>query len=345
MPLKKARAVAASSADVESAADEVLSKGNAVDAVVAGVFAACASSPGVLLGPVQILIGGPGAGLLAIDGRVRQPGMGAPRPRGFMPDEEIPDASRIGAPWLPAALSVAIATAGTATFAQVLAPAIALAKGTPRKDVLARIASRGPRAIEERPLGAELLAIAGRPNGGLLTADDLSSPRPGVQKAATIILAASTSPRATRAFVLPWAHIDGESPAPPAHAPDLQVARARAVVAVDRNATFAIAVFDEATDGLMVGDLALRAPFFAEPVKRSQTRVKPGEARPAAAPIALVGSDAPEIAFAAFGAGDAYEVVRGAIQGLARAERIEAHGDARLVALSHASGTASVFRS
>ena len=54
MALRKARAVAASSADVEAAAEEVLGKGNAVDAVVAGAFAACAASPGVLLGPVQI---------------------------------------------------------------------------------------------------------------------------------------------------------------------------------------------------------------------------------------------------------------------------------------------------
>src|SRR5687768_11026845 len=185
MALRKARAAVASGPEIEAAAEDLLGKGNAVDAVVAGVFAACAASPGVLLGPVQILVGGAGAGLLAIDGRVRQPGMGAPRPRGFVSDEEIPEAARVGAPWLPAALSVAIATAGSATFAQVLAPAIAAAKGSPRKDILSRIASRGPRAIEERPLGQELVALAGRPSGGLLTSDDLSSPRPTVQKAAS----------------------------------------------------------------------------------------------------------------------------------------------------------------
>jgi hypothetical protein len=269
--------------------------------------------------------------------------MGAPRPRGTQPDEEIPDAARVGATWLPAALSVAIATAGASSFAHVLAPAIALAKGTPRKDLLARIAARGPRALEERPLGAELLAVAGRPSGGLLTADDLSSPRPSVQKASSIVLASSTKIR--RAILLPWAHVEGEGPTPPAAGAHVDVARARAVVAVDRNATFAIACFDEATDGIMVGDLGLRAPFFAEPVKRGETRVKPGEARPAAAAIALVGNEAPEIAFAAFGAGDAYDVLRGAIRGIARHERIEAHGEARLVALSHAAGVASAFRS
>ena len=143
-------------------------------------------SPGVLLGPVQILVGGAGAGLLAIDGRVRQPGIGAPRPRGFMDDEEVPDAARVGVPWLPASLSVAIATMGTATFAQVLGPALALAKGSPRAEVLQRIASRGPRAIEERPLGGELLALAGRPSGGLLTTRRSLVAAPEVQKAARI---------------------------------------------------------------------------------------------------------------------------------------------------------------
>src|SRR5690242_14844382 len=134
MALRKARAAIASSADIEAAAHDVLGKGNAVDAVCAAVFAASAISPGVLLGPVQVLVGGAGAGMLAIDGRVRQPGIGAPRPRGFVDASEVPDAARVGVPWLPAALSAAIATMGTATFNQVLGPAVALAKGTPRAE-------------------------------------------------------------------------------------------------------------------------------------------------------------------------------------------------------------------
>ena len=123
------------------------------------------------------------------------------------------------------------------------------------------------------------------------------------------------------------------------------------MLTVDRNGSFAIACWDEGVDGLTIGELGLRAPFFAEPVMRGATRVRPGDARPAAAPIALVATDAgPEFAFAAFGAGDAYDVLRGAIRSVIEEDRIKVHevhearGDARLVALSHLLGTASVFR-
>ena len=363
--LRKSRAAVASSPEVEAAAEELLRKGNAVDAAVAGVFAACALSPGVLLGPIQILIGGGGVGLRALDGRVRQPGIGAPRPRGFQSDEEVPDAAKVGVPWLPATLSVAVATAGTATFAQVLAPALALAKGSPRHEVLAKIAARGPRAVEERPLGGELLALCGRPAGGLLTSDDLSSQRPEVHPASRHVLGGSSGGRAARGsssrksassaadatdggarviIELPWANDDGGMPVPPAGR--VEVATTRAVACVDRFGAFAVACWDEGIDGLTIAELGLRAPFFAEPVLRGATRVRPGDARPAAAPVALVGRDAgPELALAAFGAGDAYDVLRGAIRGFIEEERIEAHGDARLVAVSYIASTVSVFRS
>lgn len=373
MTLRKSRAAVASSPEVEVAAEELLRKGNAVDAVVAGVFAACALAPGVLLGPVQILIGGGGVGLRALDGRVRQPGIGAPRPRGFREDEEVPDGARVGVPWLPAALSVAVATAGTATFAQVMAPALLLAKGSPRHDVLMKIASRGPRAIEERPFSSELLALAGRPSSGLLTSDDLSSQRPEIHSASRHMLRRpadgqgrsdaarvrsgsgappGASPRKAGAadtsaprfvIALPWANDVGGTPAPPA-AP-VAVATTRAVAAVDRFGAFAVACWDEGVDGLSLPDLGLRAPFFAEPVMRGATRVRPGDARPAAAPVALVATDSgPEFAFAAFGAGDAYDVLAGAIQSVIEDDRIEAHGESRLVAVSHLQGNVSVFR-
>jgi hypothetical protein len=132
-------------------------------------------------------------------------------------------------------------------------------------------------------------------------------------------------------------------PVPPAGR--VEVATTRAVACVDRFGAFAVACWDEGVDGLTIAELGLRAPFFAEPVLRGATRVRPGDARPAAAPVALVGTDAgPGFAFAAFGAGDAYDVLRGAIRSVIEDDRIEAHGDATLVAVSHIAGVCSVFR-
>src|SRR5579872_6420920 len=96
-------AAAASEAHVAHAAREALARGNAVDAVVTGVLVAAAHAAGVLLGPVQVLVGGAGAGLVAVDGRVRQPGLGIPRPRGVVAGADIPAAARVGVPALPAA--------------------------------------------------------------------------------------------------------------------------------------------------------------------------------------------------------------------------------------------------
>lgn len=330
---KKSRAAVASSGEVESAANELLAKGNAIDAVVAGAFAACAAHPSVLLGPVQILFGGAGAGFRALDGRVRQPGLGAPRPRGFQAGEEVPDAARVGVPFLPAVLGAALATAGSATFSAVLGPAVASAKGTARLDVLSKLASRGPRAIEERPLSAELLALCGRTNGGLLTSDDLSSPRPE-------LLAARRIGRGPKSIAtLPWAHVEDDA----ILAPQVSAGTTRAVVAVDRHATFAIATWDESPEGIMIDELGFRAPFFADPVMRGEPRTKPGDVRPAAGAMALFG-ESPDMALAAFGAGDAYDVLGAALTSLVHTDQLTAHGDARLVVLSHANGVASVLR-
>jgi len=247
----------------------------------------------------------------------------------------------------------------------------AAAGGTERGVILLKIASRGPRAVEERPLGAELLVLAGRTSGGLLTSDDLSSQRPEVHPASRHVLGAANTARGSRSgsqrsassrdrnakvsaeveseartrfvYELPWSNDEGGLPIAPAGL--VEVATTRAVAAVDRFGAFAVACWDEGTSGLSIPELGLRAPFFATPVLRGETRVRPGDARPAAAPIALVGTDSgPEFAFAAFGASDAYEVLQGALRSVIEDDRIEAHGGARLVAVSHLAGVTSALR-
>ncbi len=374
MSLRKTKAAVSTCPEAEAAAEELLRKGNAVDAAIAGVFAACAVKSEVLLGPVQILIGGAGAGLRAFDGRVRQPGLGAPRPRGFRDGDEIPPAARIGVPWLAATLSVAAATSGTATFAQILAPAVALAKSTPRAEILARIASHGSRAIEERPLASELLVVAGRANEGLLTPEDLASPRPTVVEAHRFERAVvlpneaqgnvddgareTTSVRDDGAVkvrrrpkdasllrtlvTLPWAERIDDVPATLA---DSDAGVARFVFAVDRHGTIAAAVWAETTAGIDVPGLGLRAPFFAEPVRRGVTRLRPGDPRPAPAPIALLGMPAaPEWAVGAFGAPDAYDVLGALVGSHFRDEPLEATGASSWLAVGHVDGAAVVHR-
>jgi gamma-glutamyltranspeptidase/glutathione hydrolase len=264
-------AVSASEGHAAEAATALLAKGNAVDAVIAGIFAAAASSPGVLLGHVQLLLGGAGLGLRAVDGRVRQPGKGAPRPRGFTADQTVPLAARVGVPILPAALAAAHASAGAATLAQVMAPAVALAPaGGQRREVLRRIARHGASAMAEEAIASELVAVAGRVAGGLLTRDDLHGALP------TIVAAAeqTSAVGARRVVRVPW-------DAGPASS------MVHVVGACDHRGLLAIACYERHEDGVAVDALDLLAPLVASPVLRGETRVRPGSPIDAPAPMAM----------------------------------------------------------
>jgi len=268
-----ARAVATASEGAAAEAATALlagGKGNAVDAVVAGVLAAAATDRSVLLGPVQILFGGAGLGLRAVDGRTRQPGKGAPRPRGFTEDQLIAPASRVGVPALPAALAAALASSGQATLAQAMAPAVAAANGE-RKRVLKLIAQRGPSAMLDESIAGELVASCGRIVGGLLTRDDLDAVMPAITPTTEVALRGP----ARRAAFVPWSAGAASS-------------RVQIVAAVDYRGLLAVACYERGEDGVTVDALDLLAPGTAAPVLRGQTRVKPGEPCPAAAPLSLV---------------------------------------------------------
>ncbi len=254
------------------AARAVLERGTAVDAVVAGVFAAAAQSPTVLFGPVQLIAGGGGAGLLAIDGRVRQPGRGAPRPRGFLADEPVPAAARVGVPALPAAITAAVASLGSTPLLRVAGPALALAKAySPERAVLLEaIARKGAQALVENALASELMAAAGRAARGLLTLDDLSSVRPDVVRFDERRLDGSGI------LIAPW-RARGDHDASFVHV----------VAACDARGMVAIACYEAPLEGLSVPALGIVVAPAASPVMRGQPRVPPGEPRPAAAPIAL----------------------------------------------------------
>lgn len=299
----------ASDPEVIAPVSALLSAG-AVDAVVAAVFVAAAIAPDVLLGPVQILLGGAGMGLRAVDGRTRQPGKGTARPRGFLPSDVVPLAAEVGVPTLVPALAATLALTSTTPLSRALAPAIAVAgpRSKLRAEVLERIARRGPAAMSDDPIAGELVAAAGRVAGGILTGLDLREVRPEV-----VPLDASRS-----VLAVPW-QIE-------ASASRLSPTSTRLVAALDDRGRVAMACYESATLAaaaagfdagglLMIPALDLAAPRSAVPVLRGETRVRPGTARPAPAPMAILQQGgAPDAIFGAR-SWDTFDALAEAIEG------------------------------
>ena len=265
------RAAAASEAHVAQAAREALVRGNAVDAVVAGLLVAAAYGPGVLLGPVQLLVAGTGAGRIAADGRVRQPGLGLPRPRGATSPREIPEAARVAAPAFPAALATVLAAHGSATLRRLAAPAVKVARATfpERVAVLDAFGRRGAPALGDDAIASELLAVAGRASGGSLTLEDLTSVRPALVR---IEERAMTPPGWMR---MPWLE------------PGLDASCVHVVAAADGRGLLCVAAYESPVEGIAVPRLGLLAPALAVPVLHGKPRVRPGEPLPAPAPVAI----------------------------------------------------------
>lgn len=297
------KVAAASVPESASAARDLLARGNAADAVVAGVAAAAAASATVLLGPVQILIGGGGSGLLAFDGRSRQPGRGAPRPRGFLADEVIPEAARVAAPVLPATLATAIASVGSVSLRRALRPAleIARAKSPERATVLEAFSRRGAPTFVEGFVASELLAVAGRATRGLLTTDDLRSMRPKIARCH------ERGHDLPGVITVPW-FADS----------DCDASCTQVVAAMDARGMAAVACYEAPHEGVEIRALGLVAPKSAAPVLRGKTRVAPGAPRPSAAPIALrTSGGSVDLAIGIAASTDGQSILCGLLQALA----------------------------
>jgi gamma-glutamyltranspeptidase/glutathione hydrolase len=250
----------------------MLDRGNAVDAVVAGVLVAAAETPTVFLGPLQLIAGGGGAGLLAFDGRILQPGKAAPRPRGFLPDETIPEAARVATPMLPATIAAVVAALGSSSMSRLCAPAIAWAqtRSFERAALLEAFSERGVPTLSDDAVSTELLATAGRAARGILTRDDLTTAVPRVVR-----LDPRTLPP-SGLVLAPWATERG-----------IDASLTQVIAAVDARGVVAIACYEAPVAGVAIQALGVVAPYGAAPVLRGKPRVAPGEPRPAAAPIAL----------------------------------------------------------
>ncbi len=171
----KAAAIANDPVAEEAAQDFLLAAGSATGAVLAGFFASAGAYSGVLLGPVSILVAGIGAGARAFDGRLRQPGLGTKRPRGFKSDEPIPDAARVAVPTSFVACLVAVAYEGNQKLSSITKSGISRAQragAESRAGVLKLIRSVGAGAISDTSFVRPMLRVAGLSQGGLLTPTD-----------------------------------------------------------------------------------------------------------------------------------------------------------------------------
>ena len=271
-------AAVSSDRTIEDASREALhSSGSAVTAVLAGFFSACAEYPGVLLGPLSILLAGIGSGVRTFDGRLRQPGIGIKRPRGYLPDREIPMSARIATPTAVVAAVVANTYDGRPSLGPALRDAVSLASergATVRSRLLASIEAMGPRATAEAMFAGPLLAIAGPSEGGLLTARDLSA----IPK--QVDLPASIHPEDPNWRWAPWADQPPSEPVEERGATEV-------VCAVDARGVFAAAVFEIPVGGVAIEDLQLTAPAAAVPVRRSVRRVEPGQPLFSPCPVAV----------------------------------------------------------
>jgi len=256
----------------EAVAGEELAKGRtALDAVLAGYFAAAGAYAGVLLGPVTLLLGGIGTGDRAFDGRVRQPGKSAKRPRGTLPGEEPPPAARVGVPYSVPALAVAHSYGAQTSLSRLAQPGVALARerGAERRAaLLSRVGEVGALAFAEPEFARALVRAFGTPTGGLLTPADFTRPSGLDVPGRHVELGGSP------ALTAPWSAED---------APAFR--RGVSISAVDVGGMFVAAVFEAEPEALNVAELELAAPLLAEPTRRGVPRVTPGTALPAPAPI------------------------------------------------------------
>jgi gamma-glutamyltranspeptidase/glutathione hydrolase len=275
----KARSAAIANDPVadEAAQEYLLSGGSAVGAVLSGFFAAAGAHSGVLLAPVSMLIAGVGAGARAFDGRLRQPGRGTKRPRGFKSGEEIPNAARVAVPAGVGALLVAHAYDASQRLSSIMKAGISRAERTGaegRGDLLRRVRAVGAGAMAEAAFVRPMLRVAGPSQGGLVTPSDFGAVNDIDQPAGERKVGGLTLSEP------PWA-LEWEGDAQ-------ELGIGCAVCAVDVRGVFAALSYRRVVDGLVIDELDLEAPLIAVPVRRGVKRVAPAAPLPAPAPIAIV---------------------------------------------------------
>jgi hypothetical protein len=276
-------ALLASDAEVEELARaELAANGSAVGAVVAGYFIAAGKHPGVLLSPLSLLVGGVGTGGRAFDGRSRQPGRAARRPRGILPGADVPEAARAAVPTSISALAVAVAYEANVSLPALIRPGIQAAErasAPERAAFLGRVAGFGPTAFSESTFSNALLRRVGPSQGGLFSPGDFEPP--------DVIDVPASEERLddSRWFEVPWA--ESATGAEGAPAPG----QGHTIIAVDSHGRFAALAYRQNELGVRLPEFELVLPFGATPVMRGVPRTSPGQRLPSPAPLAIVWRD------------------------------------------------------
>jgi hypothetical protein len=276
---RAALAVASEPAAGEAAQAYLQAGGDAIGAVASGFFAAAGQTPGVLFGPLAVLIGQVGAGVRAFDGRQRQPGLEQRRPRGLGPEDTASPAARVAVPSGIAALLVALRYGQQVSLAKVVSPGLGIAKqlGCERRAaVLDQIQRLGAAALAAPAISRPLIHLAGPSEGGLLGLADLAA-IPEIDHPARSL---------DRTRIAPW-----ESAPPDPAGADLawqdQLMRQQGLCARDLRGGLAALCYDRVSNGLTVDELELMLPLQAVPPRRGIPRVTPGSFLPAPTPLAI----------------------------------------------------------
>jgi hypothetical protein len=266
----------------EQVAGECLLGGSsALVAVLAGFFGSAGANAGVLLGPLSILVAGVGSGVRAFDGRLRQPGLGVKRPRGFREADPVPDAAYVAVPGAVAAVAVAQAYDEERSFSAVIKHGIQRAQragAEARAELLKVIRGMGAGAFGDPAFVRPLLHVAGASEGGLLTPTDFAAVPHDIDVPAT------TDSTDSSWFEVPWAH---ECESTREAMPNKQTGSQMVVLAFDARGVAAGISYQRTKDGVGIDTMELEAPRSAVPVLRGITRVAPGERIPCAASMAL----------------------------------------------------------
>jgi gamma-glutamyltranspeptidase/glutathione hydrolase len=251
--------VCASNAGLREAVERAaLEEQSALSAALGVYLWDCALRPGVLLSSVSVLLVGFGA-RRAIDGRVRQPGRGSPRPRGFVPSAPIPRQARVAIPTSIPALFVASSYGAASAPAAAFRAASAVAKrqgANARAELLARAAAQGGTAFHGSAAARELLRVAGKAEGGLVSSEDFL-PHTDIDHPVSVPIE------------FPWASENSASGS-----------TNEVVIAIDRRGGAAVVCYDVAQEGIAICDGELVVPLAAVPVLRGVTRVRPGTPLP-----------------------------------------------------------------